>query len=384
MSPERIWPEVGRDALDPPPPAPVRRRWLPRRRLALGVGDTLAPSLTFIVIGVLLGPSGSHVLSRPVLDRAEPLVSVALAVLGVFVGVGTTTIPRTAARDAYLSGAVGSMVTTVVAAGGLWLLLEAWAVPLPIPAAACAVFLGIAASASAVTDAGRTELARRVTRMADVDDVPLIVMGSIAVAWLAGDAAPSAALRLLVTVIAGAGIGLAGWLLFERATGTPERGVFVTGTVLLMAGTGMYLGTSPLLTGFVAALVWVRAPGVADRIGVNDLRVLQHPLLALLLIVAGASIEWTLLVLWAAVATVLLRLVGKILASIVVAPILRVQPGPLATALLPPGVLGIALALNASHVLGGDSRVLVGVATAVAAASEALAMFLPGGREDGA
>ncbi|MGE0462285.1 MAG: hypothetical protein AB7Q16_13025 [Vicinamibacterales bacterium] len=381
MSPERQWPEVGRDALDPPEP-PARRRWLPRRRLALGVGDTLAPSLVFIAIGVALGPSGSHVLSRAVIERAEPLVSVALAVLGVFVGVGTTTIPRAAAREAYLAGALGSLVTTLVAAGGLWFLLEAWAVPLPIPAAACAAFLGIAASASAVTHAGLSESARRVTRMADVDDVPLIVFGSVAVAWLGGNESASAASRLVASVVSGAGIGLAGWLLFERATGTPERGVFVTGTVLLMAGTGMYLGTSPLLTGFVAALVWVRAPGVADRIGVNDLRVLQHPLLALLLIVAGATIEWTLVVVWAAVAIVLLRLVGKILASVAVAPIVRVRPGRLATALLPPGVLGIALALNASHVLGGDSHVLVGIATAAAAASEALAMFLPGELED--
>ncbi|MCC7181648.1 MAG: hypothetical protein IT177_24930 [Acidobacteria bacterium] len=381
MSPERHWPEVGRDALDAPAP-PVRRRWLPRRRLALGVGDTLAPSLVFIAIGVLLGPSGINVLSPGILGRAEPLVSVALAVLGVFVGVGTTTIPRAAARDAYLAGGLGFIVTTVGVAGGLWFLLDAWAVPLPIPAAACAAFLGIAASASAVTHAGQSESARRVIRMADVDDVPLIVFGSVAVAWLGGEGSAAAALRLAATVASGAGIGLAGWLLFERATGTPERGVFVTGTILLMAGTGMYLGTSPLLTGFVAALVWVRAPGVADRIGVNDLRVLQHPLLALLLIVAGATIEWTLVVVWAAVATLLLRLVGKILASVAVAPLVRVRPGLLATALLPPGVLGIALAINASHVLGGDSALLVGIATTAAAASEALAMFLPGELED--
>jgi len=78
----------------------------------------------------------------------------------------------------------------------------------------------------------------------------------------------------------------------------------------------------------------------------------------------------------------LLRLVGKILASVAVAPLVRVRPGLLATALLPPGVLGIALAINASHVLGGDSALLVGIATTAAAASEALAMFLPGELED--
>ena len=381
MSPERGWTEVGRDALDPLEPSP-RRRWLPRRRLALGVGDTVAPTLVFIAIGMLLGPYGSHLLSRGVVERSEPLVSVALAVLGVFVGVGTTTIPRVAARDAYLAGGLGAVLTTAIVAGGLWPLLVSWAAPLPIPVVACAVFLGLTASASAVAHAGQSERARRVMHMADVDDVPLIVLGTLAIAWLAnGDGTPLS-WRLAMTVASGAGIGLAGWLLFERASGTPERGVFVTGAILLMAGTGMYLGTSPLLTGFVAALVWVRAPGEADRIGVADLRVLQHPLLALLLIIAGASIEWTLLVVWAAVATVLLRLVGKIVASVAVAPIIGVRPGLLATALLPPGVLGIALALNASQILGGDSYVLVGIATTAAAASEVLAMFMPGDLED--
>ena len=331
---------------------------------------------------MLLGPHGSHLLSRAVVDRAEPLVSVALAVLGVFVGVGTTTIPRGAARDAYLAGGLGAVLTTAIVAGGLWPLLVSWAVPLPIPVVACAVFLGLTASASAVAHAGRTEAARRVTHMADVDDVPLIVLGTVAIAWLAtGDGAP-VSWRMAMTVASGAGIGLAGWLLFERASGTPERGVrhrrhpadgwhrhvsrHVAAADRLRRRAGL-----------------VRAPGEADRIGIADLRVIQHPLLALLLIVAGASIEWTLVVVWAAVATVLLRLVGKIVASVAVAPIVGVRPGVLATALLPPGVLGIALALNASQILGGDSYVLVGIATTAAAASEGLAMFMPGDLEDG-
>jgi hypothetical protein len=215
-----------------------------------------------------------------------------------------------------------------------------------------------------------------------MDDVPLVILGAVAVAVAGGGGAPFVTLRLALTVAAGAAIGFAGWLLFDRATGAAERGVFVTGAVLLLAGMGAYLGTSPLLTGGIAALVWVRAPGAADRITAADLRVLQHPLVSLLLIIAGALIEWNRVVLWVAAAIVLLRLMGKLVASFAVAPMLQIRPGLAATALLPPGVLGIALALNVRQVLGSETGVLVAVVTAAAATSEILAAFLPREIED--
>ena len=68
-------------------------------------------------------------------------------------------------------------------------------------------------------------------------------------------------------------------------------------------------------TGTVAALVWVWAPGGADRLISDDLRKLQHPLVALLLIIAGAAVQLTELLLWVAAPLVLLRLTGKVLAS---------------------------------------------------------------------
>jgi hypothetical protein len=83
-----------------------------------------------------------------------------------------------------------------------------------------------------------------------------------------------------------------------------------------------------------------------------------------------------------AAAVLLLRLAGKLLASVVVAQILRIPPATLATALLPPGVVGIALALNAEQVLGRDIAMLVAVVTLAAGASELVAAFLPRDIED--
>lgn len=383
MPPETEWPEVGSDALDPLYAGrETRRPWLPRRRPVLGVRSTVAPSVMFILLGVVLGPHGIDLLSMGVLDRLDMVVSVALAILGVFVGLGLTAIPKAARRPAMLGAMTGSAVTIAIVAGGLGLLLTAWGMRLPMDAFTFGGIIAICATASAAVHPGTDAVLQRAAYLADMDDVPLVILGAAALAVLGGGGAQLVTLRLALTAAAGAAVGFAGWLLFDRATGAAERGVFVTGAVLLLAGMGAYLGTSPLLTGGIAALVWVRAPGEADRITGADLRVLQHPLVSLLLIFAGALIEWSRAVLWVTVAIVLLRLTGKLVASFAVAPMLRIRPGLAATALLPPGVLGIALALNVRQLQGGETGVLVAVVTAAAAISELLAAFLPRGAGD--
>lgn len=378
MSRETEWTEVGRDPFDRPrAAAPPRRAWLPRPRPALGVPSAVAPPVMFIVLGLLLGPHALDVISPAVLNRLDIVVSVALAILGVFVGLGTTSIPAGAMRTSLAGGIIGSAVTIAAVGVGLALLVASWGLRLPLHPLGYAAFIGICASASASMYFTETPVTVRAAYLADVDDIPLVVLGTGAIAVLAGGSPSSILLRLGTTLLAAAAVGVAGWLLFDRARGPAERAVFVTGAVLLLAGIGAYLGTSPLLTGAVAALVWVRAPGAADRITAADLRILQHPLVSLLLIVAGALIEWSLFVLWVAAAIVLLRLMGKLIASFALAPMLRIEPGVLASALLPPGVMGIALALNARQVLGGELTSLVAAVTAATAASEILAVFLP-------
>jgi hypothetical protein len=348
-----------------------------------GVHATVAPSLMFIAVGAILGPSSLDLLSASVLARLDTVVSVALAILGVFVGLGLTSVPPGSAREALLGAVTVSAVTIAIVSGGLGFLLTRWGVELSLGVFTFASLIAICATASAAVHLGTDPAGRRAAYLADMDDVPLVLLGAVAIALLGGGGPSVIALRLAMTIVAGAAVGLAGWLLFDRARGAAERGVFVTGAVLLLAGIGAYLGTSPLLTGGIAALVWVRAPGAADRITAADLRVLQHPLVSLLLIVAGALIQWNRTVLWIGAALVLLRLTGKLVASFAVAPMLRIPPGLAATALLPPGVVGISLALNVRQVHGADAGALVAVVTAAAAVSELVAAFLPRTLEDG-
>jgi hypothetical protein len=348
----------------------------------LGVRSTAAPPLVFILCGLALGPFGANLLSPAVLDRLDVVVSVALAILGVFVGLGLTGIPSRSMGSAVAGGVAASAITIVVVASGLFLMAANWGMRLPLEPLAFATVIGVCSSVSAAAHAGGRRYDRAV-HVADLDDLPLVLIGAILIAVLGDAGRGSAMLRLGATAAAGAAIGVAGWLLFERAAGAAERGVFVTGAMLLLAGAGAYLGTSPLLSGLIAALVWVRAPGVADRITAADLRTLQHPLVALLLVVAGALLEWSAAVLWLAAAVVVLRLLGKLAASVTVARFLHVPPALLATVLLPPGVMGIALALNVRQALGGEAAGLVAVVTMAGGATEVLAAFLPRDLEAG-
>lgn len=377
--PPADWPEIGHDLFDPPDDR-RERRWIPRRRPALGVRATAVPTTLFVGTGMVLGPYGIGLLSPSVLAQTHAVGWVALAVIGVFVGLGLAGRQVAGAAKADLLGSSAlAAITAAALAGALAALVRAAAPPLPGADVAAALLIGLCLSVSAAVQPGpRDSVAlRRASQLAHFDDVPLMVGGAVVVAALAADAWE---LRVAATVAAGAAIGAAGCLLFERADES-ERGLFVAGAVLLLAGVGAYLGTSPLLSGAVAAIVWVMTPGAADRITAHDLRNLQHPLVALLLVMAGAQVTWTPAVVWLAAGALVARLAAKLLASLVIARAEGLAPALLAAVLLPPGVMGIALALNAALLPGDDRGWIVSTVTLATVASEVLAAFLPASDE---
>jgi hypothetical protein len=105
---------------------------------------------------------------------------------------------------------------------------------------------------------------------------------------------------------------------------------------------------------------------------------------ALILIFAGAAVEGTLVSVWAAALIVVLRLATKLLVSVVLSRMEDISPSLLASILLQPGVLGIAVALNAWLVLGDDYRWVVSAVSMATIATEALALFVPRVSEDAA
>ena len=270
-------------------------RWLSPRRSALGLGEHTAPLLAFVAVGMAIGPEALNVVSFDLLARFDPVVSIALAILGVFIGSGYIRV-RGAGESRWVVGAsLQALVTVGSVWGSMYFLLEQWQIPLPVESWEAAAVLAICSAASAALRVRKSAQLPLVNaaHLANLDDVALVVLGSIAVPVIAGAPSPLAAVGL--ALVAGLIIGIAGSLLFMRSENAPEYGVFVIGTILLLGGAAAYVGASPLTTGCVAGLWWA---GRRTTLMDFEMQRLERPLIALLLIIAGASIQFSYALVW--------------------------------------------------------------------------------------
>ena len=350
-----------------------------RTRAALGLGPAAAPVAFFVPLGALFGPGLLGWLTLDVLAHLDVAVSVALATLGVFVGLALGRLPASN-RRVLACASLEAGTTLVFVSVTTLALLTIWRLPLDTSAVATALMVGVCASVSSVgpeedsLDAGRQTSAL----IADLDDVAPILAGALVVIGLREPSAERLFSLGLATILAGAAVAVAGWLLFEVARGPAERGVYVIGVLVLLGGTAAYMALSPLLIGLVAGMLWVVAPGHADTIIESDLRKVQHPLIVLLLLTAGASLRVTPVAIWLLVPFVLFRVSGKIAGSWLAARYGRAfVPTDLGAALVWPGVVGIAFALNFEQVAppAAGGAVLTAVALG-GIASELLALLV--------
>src|SRR5262249_44799137 len=100
-----------------------------RTRAAFGLTPVLAPALLFVPLGYLLGPPGLNVLPGRALDHLDPVISVGLATLGVFVGLALGRRPRWDAR-LFLAATFEAIVTVVIVCAAMLYLLYTWHLPL--------------------------------------------------------------------------------------------------------------------------------------------------------------------------------------------------------------------------------------------------------------
>ena len=85
-------------------------------------------------------------------------------------------------------------------------------------------------------------------------------------------------------------VAFAGWLLVGQTDSEREQQVFVVGSLLLVGGAAAYLSLSALFAGLFAGILWGAAGDLARARIIKELDYFQHPLVVLLLLVAGASI----------------------------------------------------------------------------------------------
>ncbi|MGE3276955.1 MAG: hypothetical protein AB7O67_17725 [Vicinamibacterales bacterium] len=383
-------PEVGRDVLDAQIGVAELRPLglgdvLGRSRAALGLRPLTAPALVFVPLGVALGPAGLGWISIEVLGYLYPVAAVALAILGLFVGLGFD--PSDADERRLLGVASTEALISIVVVGGAFAaLLWQWNLPLDVAIAPLALVFGVcaAATSSGIVRPDDPEPYRRASRIAELDDVLPIVLGGLVLAMYTGTTTLGVLYVAALNIGAAVAVALAGGMLFERAKDPAERAVFVLGVITLLGGGAQYLGVSPLLAGMVAGLVWRFMPGDADAVVRADLLRLQHPLVLLLLIFAGASAQFGTLALWLAGPYVLMRLCGKLLGGWVLNRLTpSVSPADLGSYLLPPGVIGLSFALSFHLVAlsSGSAAALTAVAAGTLASEVLAALALLGPRK---
>ena len=365
------------------PPADAARRW-PSRRLALGLSPMPRPGLVLLLVGTAFGPHGLRVLSESALASLDPAVSVALAALGVLVGLG---IAVQRPRDGRISGAAAlETAATLVLVAVAFRMSGRWPFsPAPI-SWLLAVMAGVCAvPSSAAADAADLPGDKFTARIADIDDVAPIAIGLLAVAWTRPGTPIVLAWFVIRAGVVAIAIAFAGWLLISQTSSESEQRVFAIGALLLLGGAAAHLEVSALFAGLLAGVCWNAAGGAArDQIG-RDMRYLQHPLVVLLLVVAGARLEIPVGLVGLIIGYAVVRLAGKRLggwiagraASGGAADDLAFSPDP-GFSLSSPGVIGIAIALNVLQAGGGSaaSRTLFAIVVAGSLASELLSLLI--------
>jgi hypothetical protein len=325
-----------------------------------------------------LGPQGIGLLSEPALAALDPAVSVALAALGVFVGLDLKF--RRPREDRLLAAASLEAGTTILVVAGGVLLVHALS---PSPSLTnpwlFAVLLGLCASSSS-TPAEASPEARQsaAMRLGDLDDVLPIVLGALALAWAREGTAGASAWVFTQAVVIALMIALAARLLVAQTSSDSEQRVFAIGALLLLGGTAAHLSLSALFVGFLAGVFWNAAgPPALDALA-RDMRYLQHPLTVLLLVVAGARVTFAAGVAGLVVAYVVLRTAAKLLggwfAASAVAPEL---PREVGFHLTSPGIVGLAFALNTLQARGdlGFTSTVFTIVVAGSLASDALSLL---------
>jgi hypothetical protein len=172
-------------------------------------------------------------------------------------------------------------------------------------------------------------------------------------------------------------VSTAAWLLLTMASSETEKRVLTIAALLLVGGVSDALSTSALLVGVVSGLFWRYVEGrPLETIG-RDVLFIQHPLLVVVLLAAGANASFPRASLAFGAAYVVLRVLGR-LASGAVATRMSgaAMPSDLGLHLLPPGVFGAAFALNAVGVIGADASMLLGTVVLGTIGSELVAFRL--------
>ena len=330
--------------------------WLAKRFL-------IVSGVEYLVLGILLGPQVSGVLSAETLSSFSPITTLALGWIGAIVGMQfyLQDLVRIHAHQYRL--AFFEALTTLAVVMGLEMLALAWLFDIPYTQSAIPGF-ALGAIAATSTPAGIEVVARRlsrrgpIVRQLEITTAIDALVAVVAVGLLMCVENPTArtAARPLTTTEWAAitlGIGVIGGALFHLFLGAEKHidRIFIalTGAIILTSGAASYLGLSPLLPAMIVGIMLVNTSGNRHEIQ-RTLTNAERPFYFVLLIVAGASWKPGLVASFIPVLVFLLaRGMGKVGGARLSARVNEALPilGPdWGRALLGHGGLALALALD--------------------------------------
>jgi hypothetical protein len=325
-----------------------------------------------------IGPEGINLLSPATLTLFDPVVPVALAAFGVLVGLSVND-RRTDNPRAFGAACLAAAVTTLVVSAGFGVVALSAMTSNAEPFWTLTLTVGICAATSLTLPSGDSlEPRSAATRVIELGVLLPIVVGGLLLAWLQAGSALGAGVLVAQACGVTIAVAVAAWLLLTPASSETEERVFAVSALLLVGGVAGALSLSALFGGLVAGVFW-RYAGRRPRETISrDVLFVQHPLLVLVLLVAGARADFSPATLALGVFYVVLRVAAQLAAGAVARRVVPVDaPRDLGLHLLPPGVFGVGFALNGVSVVGPDASLLLAVVVAGTIGSELAAVLLP-------
>jgi hypothetical protein len=320
--------------------------------LNAGLVPRALPIALVILLGSALGPFGLGLLSEYVLASLDPAMPVALAALGVSVGIGVNFRTPRDRRHLAATGIRAVVAMTIVAAGAA-VVLPAWG--------------------AALEPAGWFSVALLTLCAAD-DPLP-VLFGGAALAFVREPSPAAAGLLMLQATGVALVIALAGWLLLSRSSSGTQR-IYVIAILLLLGGASEYLSLSALTSGLVAGLFWETVGGPTRTAIRNDVLYLHRPVVLLILVVSGAKAVLSPVVVSVGLSYLLLRFAGAMTGSTAARKLVPSWTAAEANTYLAPGVVGLAFALNAVRAIGSDPATILSIVVVGVAGSQLLESML--------
>ena len=343
--------------------AHVAADWLGRRLF-------ISSGAEYLLLGILLGPRVAGVLSATVVERLDPVTSLAIGWIGALAGARLLAPELLAVERVTFQAALTEAALTFAGVTALEALVIAWALHEPFGTAlAPAVALGgIATCASRTSvdlvarrlDPHAPEIAQLHASVLVSGVVAIVTFGVLASIWHPTVLVEGRPVTPTEWVAITLGIGVAGGLLFHLFVGA-ERDVdrlFVSlaGALVLVSGAAIYAHVSLLLAALCFGAILVNTSRARDEIRAALERV-ERPLYFVLLIFAGAAWQpstraWLLPVAVFLGARTLLRVLSA-RATARATGLLPVIGPHWGRALLGQGPLALAIALNYVYQGGG-------------------------------